>query len=94
MRNDFPPDFPPDQVGRCNLPAFRLTSPDGAQFYPVQYNGDFMAWRKRLDDNAAFFKTSIGRFENGKFVVSDGRQLEFADMDVKWVGEENYPSDF
>ena len=98
MINEFfeyiPPDFPQDQVGRCNMPAFRLTLPDGAQFYPVQYNGDFLAWRKRLDDSAAFFKTLIGRFENGKFVVSDGRQLEFADMDVEWVGEGKYPSDF
>ncbi len=62
-----PPDFPSDQIGRYHGEALRLTSPNGDHFYPIYFNGNLPAWRKRLDDNAAFFKTSIGRFEHGKF---------------------------
>ena len=89
-----PHDFPSDQIDRCYFKAFRLKTPDGGKFYPITYNGNLPAWRKRLDDNAAFFKTLIGRFENGKFVLSDGQRIEFADMEVEWVGDEALPRDF
>ena len=98
MKKEFmdyvPPDFPTDQIGRYHGEALRLTSPVGEHFYPIYYNGDLPAWRKRLDDNAAFFKTLIGRFKHGKFAVSDGRQIPFADLDVTWATREDRPSDF
>ncbi len=98
MINEFlkhvPTDFPRDQVGRCNLPAFRLTLPDGAQFYPIEFNGDLPAWRKRLDETAKVYRTTIGHWQDGKFSVSDGNVLEFADMDVKWLKSVEYPPDF
>ena len=98
MINDFvayvPPDFPSDQVDRRLLVACRLTSPDGSQFYPIQYNGDFVAWRKRMMDNAAHFGTMIGYFDHGRFVVSDGQEIEFADMDVLALEGKHIPPDF
>ena len=89
-----PSDFPRDQIGRCNLPGYRLTSPDGAQFYPIEFNGDLPAWRKRLNESAKAHGTQIGHFENGKFVLFDGQRIELADMTVKRVGQEPYPPDF
>ncbi len=98
MINDFfsyiPPDFPEDQAERCLLPAYRLTCPGGDHFYPVEYRGDLSAWRKRLIDNAAHFGTTIGYFDHGRFVISDGREVEFADMDVASYDEDGLPPDF
>lgn len=96
--NDFlaymPSDFPEDQADRCRLPAYRLTPPGGDHFYPVEYNGDLPAWRKRLLHNAVHFGTTIGYFDHGRFVISDGREIEFADMDVASYAEEGVPPDF
>ena len=98
MRKEFAdrvkPDDPSDQIGGYHGEALRLTSPDGEHFYPIYYHGNLPAWRKRLDETVAFFDTLIGRFQHGKFVVSDGRQIEFADMDVSWVSEGEIPPDF
>lgn len=98
MINDFmaylPPDFPRDQAERCLLPGCRLTSPDGSKFYPVEYIGDFASWRKRMMDNAEKFGTKIGCFARGRFVVSDGQEIEFADMDVLALEGRHIPPDF
>ena len=98
MKKEFmdyvPPDCPSNQIGGYHGEALRLTSPDGEHFYPIYYHGNLSAWRKRLDDTATFFKTLTGRFQHGRFVVSDGRQIEFADMDVNWVGAGDIPRDF
>lgn len=92
--NYVPSDFPEDQIGRFNQPSYRLTLANGDQFYPINYNGNFAAWRKRLDDNAKHFDTSIGVFAGGKFVISDGRVVEVVDMDILKLGSGGYPDDF
>lgn len=98
MINEFlahmPPDFPENQADRCLLPAYRLTPPGGDHFYPIEYNGDLQLWRKRISDNAAHFGTTVGYFDHGRFVVSDGQEIEFADMDVASYAEEGIPPDF
>lgn len=89
-----PSDFPEGQADRCVLPAYRLTSPDGNRFYPIDYNGDLPAWRKRLLDNADHFDTTIGYFDHGRFVISDGQEIEFADLGVASYADEGVPPDF
>ncbi len=89
-----PSDFPVDQAGRCLLPGYRLTCSDGSHFYPVEYNGDLPVWRKRLADNAVHFETLIGYFDHGRFVISDGREIEFADMEVASTPQKSIPDDF
>ena len=89
-----PPDFPIDQIDRCFLPGLRLTDPDRNHYYPVTYNGDLPAWRKRMLDNAEKFGTTIGCFDHGRFVISDGREIEFADMDVLGLEGRYIPPDF
>lgn len=88
------PDFSNHRAGGCILPGYRLTCPDGSQFYPVEYNGDLPAWRKRLTDSAVHFGTSIGYFDHGRFVISDGREIEFADMGVASDDDQRLPPDF
>lgn len=89
-----PPDFPIDQVDRCFLQSIRLKDTEENCFYPISYNGNIPAWRKRMLDNADHFETTIGYFDHGRFVVSDGREVEFADMDVLGLEGRYIPLDF
>lgn len=86
--------IPKGQVDRWILPAYRLTCNNGDKFYPIEYGGDFAAWRERMIGSAEHFGTLIARFDHGRFVISDGREVEFADMDVASTNAEITPDDF
>lgn len=45
-------------------------------------------------DNADYFGKTIGHFDHGRFVVSDGREIEFADMDILGLEGRYIPPDF
>jgi hypothetical protein len=98
MLNEFlayiPDGFPEEQADRWIIEGYRLTSGNGEQFYPIDYNGNLVAWRKRMLDNAEHFGTLIARFDHGRFVVSDGRETEFADMSVAIANGKDIPDDF
>lgn len=87
-------DLPEEQMDRWILPAYRLTCANGDQFYPIEYSGDITAWQGRMVSSAEHFGTSIARFDRGRFVISDGREVEFADMDVASTNVQTPPDDF
>ena len=89
-----PTDFPLDQANHFNMPSYRLTSATREKFYPVEYNGEISAWRRRLQHCAEIHNTSIGSFDYGKPAISDGRELDLGDILIEWVRPEPDPSDW
>ena len=64
------------------MPGLRVTLPNGDKFYPILYHGDIEKWPRVLDETAAFFKTELGQFDHGKFVVSNGDVYPFSSIGI------------
>lgn len=90
-----PADAPSDLTAHCNMPGERLTIPDGSKFYPINYHYDLAAWRRQISESAKLHNTKTGRFENGKFVLSDGQTINFSDLVITGLtGQVPYPADW
>ena len=64
----------------CHMPGLRVTLPNGDKFYPILFHDDLEKWARVLDEAAALFKTELGQFDHGKFVVSNGEVYPFSSI--------------
>ena len=86
------PSLNPDTV---HWDWFRVRTPSGDRYYPLQFHGDLDAWIDRMIAVATEKGTTMGWFDQGKFCLSDGRRLAFGDLDmVRLMGGEAYPDDW
>ena len=99
MMNKFldysPEGFPKNQFDQCNMPVYRLALDDGRKFYPIQYHGDLVAWRQYMRESAKLHGALTASFQNGKFVLSDGRRINLLDIVINSLRvSEPYPPDW
>lgn len=84
------PNLNPDTV---HWDFFRVTTPGGDRYYPLEFHGDREAWIDRMIDVAIEKGTMMGWFDKGKFCLSDGRKIDFGDLDIARLGRV-FPSDW
>ena len=90
-----PPGLTKEFLDYCNRPRYRVTMANGDRFYPVEYHNDLAAWRRQVSESAKLRGTITGRFEHGKFVLSNGQKINFSDLTVARLFDyESYPSDW
>ena len=86
------PNLDPDTV---HWGWFRVTTPGGDRYYPLEFHGDLDAWINRMIDVAIEKGTTMGWFDKGKFCLNDGRRMAFGDLQIdRLKGGEETPGDW
>ena len=86
------PDLNPDTV---HWGWFRVTTPGGDRYYPLEFHGDLDAWINRMIDVAIENGTTMGWFDKGKFCLSNGSRMAFGDLHIdRLKGGEETPGDW
>lgn len=86
------PDLNPDTV---HWDWFRVTTPGGDRYYPLEFHGDLGAWIDRMIAVAIENGTTMAWFDRGKFCLNDGSKMAFGDLRIdRLKGGEEAPDDW
>lgn len=89
-----PEGFPEGDVRRCHMPGYRLETPNTDVYYPIVFNGNITEWRRRLTESSKIHHTVLGEFDNGKFVLPDGKKFSFGALKLDRLKSKVYPKDW
>ena len=86
---------PKSRFGGVTWPWFRVTTPDGARYYPLYFHGNLKAWSDRMIVVAAELATTMAWFDKGKFRITDRRELSFGELHIQRLeGGKYIPQDW
>jgi hypothetical protein len=75
---------PPHQKeGGVISQACRVRLQDGTLFHGISYRGDMEGWRRQIEDGAKELGVLLGRIQDDRIVVSDGRSMALIDCKLE-----------
>jgi hypothetical protein len=70
--------------GGVMLEGCIITTPNGANFYPLVLNGDIEGWQRQIEQGANKMGLSTAKIVKDIFVISDGRSYPLSECTAEF----------